>query len=125
MPGGKWHAPWVPYALYGTVDYIYGWPAYHAKNGFTSAQAMLNLIESATYIFYLYVVARHGYTLVRGRGGKTKEVKKDLQWFFTRNKRVPGRLGAVALLVVFSGCVMTLSKTTLYCKSFSLSSRQL
>ncbi|MCJ1254802.1 hypothetical protein MMC24_002618 [Lignoscripta atroalba] len=38
MPGGWLHSPiWVPYALYGTVDYIYGFPAWEARNGFTAA----------------------------------------------------------------------------------------
>lgn len=39
MPGGKFHSPfWTPYALYGTVDYMYGWPAWNNHNGFTAAK---------------------------------------------------------------------------------------
>jgi hypothetical protein len=42
MPGGKFHSPiWTPYALYGTVDYMYGWPAWNAGIGFTAAQGSL------------------------------------------------------------------------------------
>ncbi|KAL1961310.1 hypothetical protein VTO42DRAFT_38 [Malbranchea cinnamomea] len=114
MPGGKWHTPWIPYALYGAIDYIYGWPAYHAKNGFTSAQAALNVVESGVYIIYLISVWRHGYSTVGGRARKAERTRKDLRWFFIGNKKVPGREGAVALLVVFSGCVVTFSKTLLY-----------
>lgn len=48
MPGGRVHSPiWTPYALYGTVDYIYGWPAWNDGVGFTAAQGFLNIIESA------------------------------------------------------------------------------
>ncbi|TKA75922.1 hypothetical protein B0A49_04629 [Cryomyces minteri] len=60
-PGGKYHSPvWVPYALYGTIDYIYGWPAYNAHNGFTAAQGTLNIVESIGYVVYLWIVYTHG-----------------------------------------------------------------
>src|SRR5437667_9993576 len=61
MPGGAIHAPlWSPYELYGQVDYVYGWPAWEANNGFTASQAMLNLVESVMYSVYLWMVYKHG-----------------------------------------------------------------
>ena len=102
MPGGKFHSPfWTPYALYGTVDYMYGWPAWNNHNGFTAAQGTLNLLESIMYCWYLYVV---GSQVVDWsyEGIKTLEVK--------------GKGVNLAVLVGFSGAVMTVSKTLLYCE---------
>ncbi|KAL2822494.1 hypothetical protein BJX63DRAFT_122029 [Aspergillus granulosus] len=119
MPGGKWHSPmWSPYALYATVDYIYGWPAYNSNNGFTAAQTYLNLVETAAYLYYLWVVYRHGTPAAgASRGNKSQ----GLWSVFTGDRVVSGRTGAIALLVVFSASVMTLSKTILYCKRRSTS----
>ncbi|GES60813.1 C6 transcription factor [Aspergillus terreus] len=112
MPGNKLHSPiWTPYALYGTIDYIYGWPAFNARNGFTAAQTILNIVESAAYIYYLWIVYTYGTSTSGGRGSKTK---KDVKWLLTADKVVPGRLGATALLVAYSASLMTLSKTVLY-----------
>ncbi|KAL4896632.1 hypothetical protein BDV59DRAFT_198990 [Aspergillus ambiguus] len=112
MPGNKLHSPiWTPYALYGTIDYIYGWPAFNARNGFTAAQTVLNIIESAAYVYYLWMVYKYGTSATGGRGKKTK---KDLKWLVTGEKVVAGRVGAIALLVAYSASLMTLSKTVLY-----------
>lgn len=116
MPGGKWHIPWTPYALYGTIDYMYGWPAFDARNGFTSGQAVMNLVEVAIYIYYLVVVGKYGQTAEKSHRGKVKKEKKGVRWFFTQRKVVDGRIAAVALVLVFSSFVMTTSKTVLYCK---------
>jgi hypothetical protein len=117
MPGGKFHSPiWTPYALYGTVDYIYGWPAFNARNGFTAAQGVLNLIESAGYIFYLAVVFQYGTTATSSGRVSTKKVKKGLTWFLFEEKIVAGRIGSLALLLAFGDSVATFSKTVLYCK---------
>lgn len=96
MPDGWLHSPiWTPYALYGEVDYIYGWKAWNEHNGFTAAQTALNVIESIGYIAYLWVVWRFG----------------------EGEKRVlPNAWGGVACLVGFGLCVMTVSKTALYCE---------
>ncbi|QKX56641.1 uncharacterized protein TRUGW13939_03747 [Talaromyces rugulosus] len=115
MPGGKFHSPiWTPYALYGTVDYIYGWPAFNARNGFTAAQALLNVIETIGYISYLAVVYVYGTSATNTGRASTKRVKKGLSWFLLDEKVVPGRIGGLALLIAFSASVMTLSKTVLY-----------
>jgi len=94
MEGGWMHWPlWVPYQLYGEIDYVYGWPAVKNNDGFTSAQGLLNAIETAMYLAYLWVVFK--------RGDQGKRV-------------VSGREGATAVLIGFSAAVMTLSKTVLY-----------
>lgn len=123
MPGGSWHSPfWTPYELYGKIDYIYGWPAWEARNGFTAAQASLNIVETIAYMYYLWVVwgkseVVPGTGAGQGIKGETKALKKKgLKWFVIAQKNLAGRQGALALLVVFSASVMTLSKTVLYCK---------
>ncbi|RAK78308.1 uncharacterized protein BO72DRAFT_447357 [Aspergillus fijiensis CBS 313.89] len=115
MPGHSLHSPlWTPYALYGTIDYIYGWPAFNARNGFTAAQTVLNLFESTGYLYYLAVVYRHGTSLTaNGRGGQ-RHPHKGVGWFLRETKVVAGRTGALALLVAYSASVMTLGKTILY-----------
>ncbi|KAJ5246166.1 hypothetical protein N7468_001149 [Penicillium chermesinum] len=113
MPGGSLHSPiWTPYALYSTVDYIYGWPALEAHNGFTAAQTVLNLVETVAYAYYLWIVYRHGATVASGRGAPKQQ--KGLVWLLTGEKVVAGQTGAIALLIAYSASVMTLSKTVLY-----------
>lgn len=115
MPGGKFHSPiWTPYGLYGTIDYVYGWPAINARNGFTSAQGLLNLFETITYVYYLAVVYIHGTTATSSGRASTKKIRKSLSWFLFEDKVVPGRIGSLALLIAFSGSVATFSKTVLY-----------
>ncbi|EEQ83769.1 uncharacterized protein BDCG_00574 [Blastomyces dermatitidis ER-3] len=112
MPGGSLHYIWSPYALYGTIDYIYGWPAWNNRNGFTSAQSLMNLVETACYLFYLFVLFNYGTTSnYKGENKGKSATKGD---FFAPRRSIGGRLGAIALLVVFSGSVMTVSKTVLY-----------
>lgn len=116
MPGGWLHSPiWTPYALYGTVDYVYGWPAFNARNGFTAAQGFMNLVETACYLFYLWAVFSHGEVDDSG-GGKKKTKKKSAMERLVQDRVVMGRPGALALLVVSGAMTMTLSKTLLYCE---------
>lgn len=96
MPGGWAHAPlWTPYALYGTVDHMYGVKQWAAGNGFTAAQACLNVVETVLYLLYL-----------------------GLWWWRQRvsggDRRVAGRAGALAVVLGLSASVMTVSKTVLY-----------
>lgn len=98
MEGGAAHWPlWLPYKLYGEVDHIYGWKAFHANNGFTAAQGLLNVVETLMYAVYLWLWYSRGEATAHGRV-------------------VTGRPGALAVLIGFSAAVMTLSKTFLYCK---------
>lgn len=118
MPGNKLHSPlWTPYALYGTIDHIYGWPAFNARNGFTAAQTVLNLVESAAYIYYLSIIYKYGVSTVPSSGrARSKKSQKGIRWFLKGEKMVFGRSGAAALLVAYSASLMTLGKTVLYCK---------
>ncbi|KAI1617279.1 hypothetical protein EDD36DRAFT_159424 [Exophiala viscosa] len=109
MPGGKFHSPiWKPYALYGTVDYVYGWPAWNNHVGFSAAQASLNAVETAMYIYYLRVLFNHG--------AKNFFVFQNLDEFIkgSDESAITGPDVAMAVLVLFSAAVMTLSKTILY-----------
>lgn len=108
MEGGFLHWPlYVPYKLYGEVDHVYGWKSFDAKNGFTSAQGLLNAVETAMYLYYLWVVYSKGVAVAAADGQKQQS-----------RRAVQGRDGAFAVLVGFSAAVMTLSKTVLYCKIF-------
>jgi len=55
MPGGDLHWIWKPYGIYMNIDYIYGLPALLERNGFTNAQAMMNVVETLLNILYLYL----------------------------------------------------------------------
>jgi len=55
MKGGDLHWIWKPYALYQEVDYVYGVRALENNEGFTSAQSLLNLIETALNVYYVYL----------------------------------------------------------------------
>ncbi|ERF72623.1 hypothetical protein EPUS_05677 [Endocarpon pusillum Z07020] len=112
MPGGKFHSPiWTPYALYGTIDYVYGWPAWNEREGFTAAQASLNAVETVFYGYYLWVL------WARARAPHGAGQRKDIAWFVGASEEGRRKIvenGGVAVLLVFSGAVMTLSKTVLY-----------
>jgi len=112
MPGGSLHWPiWAPYELYGRVDYIYGWKAFNERNGFTSAQGFLNIVETLMYLYYLYIIYASGkQSKVQGRGAP----KPSAIGFLGEQRFVDGQKGAIAVLVAYSAAVMTVSKTVLY-----------
>lgn len=114
MPGGSLHWPlWVPYELYGKVDYIYGWKAFNERNGFTAAQGLLNIVETLMYGYYLYILYVYGVpSKSQGRGAPSPSTAGVLG----QQRYVDGQQGAVAVLVGYSAAVMTVSKTVLYCK---------
>jgi len=112
MPGGSLHWPlYVPYELYGKVDYIYGWKAFNEHNGFTSAQGLLNIVESLMYGYYLYILYAYGrQSKAQGRGAP----KASTIGFLGQQRYVDGQMGALAVLVAYSAAIMTVSKTVLY-----------
>ncbi|KAF2091567.1 hypothetical protein K490DRAFT_33011 [Saccharata proteae CBS 121410] len=112
MPGGALHWPiWQPYELYGTVDYVYGWPAWNAHNGFTAAQGSLNIVETVMYLYYAAMVWKFGrQRAVEGTGAPTKE---KVGWL-GESRTIGGSVAGKAVLVGFAAAVMTLSKTVLY-----------
>ncbi|KJZ74955.1 hypothetical protein HIM_05686 [Hirsutella minnesotensis 3608] len=108
MEGGRWHWPlYVPYKLYGTVDYVYGWRAFEMRNGFTAAQGFLNLVETLMYLAYLWLYYSAPSSVSSDAAAAARPASP-------RTKALRGRGGATALLIGFSAAVMTLSKTVLY-----------
>ncbi|TLD29285.1 hypothetical protein PspLS_04061, partial [Pyricularia sp. CBS 133598] len=100
MPGGSWHSPiWVPYALYGSVDYVYGRDRWEAGDGFCGAQGTMNIVESLMYLAYVWIW--HSNKTAAGASGDARGA-------------VTGRPAGLAMLIMFSACVMTVSKTVLY-----------
>ncbi|ODN76401.1 uroporphyrinogen-III C-methyltransferase [Cryptococcus wingfieldii CBS 7118] len=87
--GGDLAWIWKPDNNYGEIDYIYGWKAYNEGDGFTAAQATLNLLEVTLAVIYLYL--RHSSP---------------------RHSSAPYH--SSALLVGFASALMTWSKTVLY-----------
>lgn len=107
MPGDSLHWPiWVLYAPYTRTDYMYGWKALNENNGFTSAQATMNVPETLLYVYYLHLVYSQGTQLRATHGGAKP-------WFFAK-RYVTGQPGALATMAAFTASVMTFSKTLLY-----------
>ncbi|TKA23833.1 hypothetical protein B0A50_06968 [Salinomyces thailandicus] len=116
MPGGYLHAPlWTPYALYGTVDYIYGFKAWDARNGFTMAQGTINLFETVAYMVYLYMMYAYGEReeATQGRGAPDQE---ELRGWRTlgQSRTVHGDVAVKAVLLGYSTAFLTFTKTVLY-----------
>lgn len=112
MAGGWLQYPlWQPYDLYATVDYIYGWPAFERRDGFTAAQASMNVLETIGYFYYLWLLYVYGQQeSVDGRGAMSR---KRMGWF-AHAQAVHGKWAGRAALVLFGVSLMTLSKTVLY-----------
>jgi hypothetical protein len=107
MPGGKLHRPlWVPYELYGTVDYLYGFPALESRDGFTGAQGAMNVVETLAYAVYLYIAFAYGRPEMRKKGPVA----------LLGRRKIVGKEAGLAVLIGFAAAVMTLSKTVLYCE---------
>lgn len=99
MIGGDLHSPiFVPYKLYSRVDLIYGFPAIVENDGFTGAQAWLNVVETLGYLIYMAIVWKAG----------TSHGPSRLK------RKIKGIWGASAALLGFAMSVMTVSKTILY-----------
>ncbi|KAK6434473.1 hypothetical protein LTR95_009341 [Oleoguttula sp. CCFEE 5521] len=115
LPGGWLHAPiWSAYELYGRVDMVYSPAAYWNGLGFTGAQGTVNLIETAMYGVYLYIVYAYGKSDGRqGRGAPEKEPLGVLGKL-AESRTLEGREAAVAVLVGYSTFGLTFAKTILY-----------
>lgn len=125
MPGGFLHSPlWVPYALYGTIDHVYGFRAWEAHNGFTAAQSALNAVETvayATYLWWVWRFGRDGEGRVGKRGpGRPRKDGTVGREVVAGKRVVKGRWAGRAVLVGFAASVVTVSKTVLYCESRGL-----
>ncbi|SAM07962.1 hypothetical protein [Absidia glauca] len=58
MEGGSLNFLWRPYNLYAKIDHFYGIQALEANDGFTGAQAFLNVVESILNLTYLYLASQ-------------------------------------------------------------------
>lgn len=100
--GGVLHWPlYVPYRLYAQVDHVYSRRAWDANSGFSGAQSALNAVETLVYFAYLYLFFARRDAPAAGAGNARRSIS--------------GKDGALTVLVGFSGALMTLSKTVLYC----------
>ncbi|KAK1833650.1 hypothetical protein QBC39DRAFT_302500 [Podospora conica] len=98
MPGGKWHWPvWAPYAIQCELDWTYGWKEWNAGGGWNTAQTVVNGLETAGYLGYLWI----WWANARAAEGKG-------------NGAVTGRAAALAVLVGYSAFLTTFVKTVLY-----------
>jgi hypothetical protein len=95
FPGGKYHWPiWTPYAIQAELDYTYGIKKWEEGDGFNGAQSAVNLVENVIYLVYLGLWWRE-----RSASGKGE---------------LKGRVGATAVMVLYTGLVTTFGKTVLY-----------
>lgn len=120
MEGGSLHRYiWQPYALYGTIDYSYGAIGWNTKNGFVTAQGIMNVFETAMYIWYLAVLGLRvstGDGFVRGVASKLNVFARTANAGGEEKSKivVHGPGVALAVIVCFTSAVMTLSKTLIY-----------
>ncbi|GAA5936839.1 hypothetical protein JCM3775_002722 [Rhodotorula graminis] len=82
MAGGDLHWLWSPYALYEKVDLVYSRSWYDRRDGFTSAQAIMNIVESVLNIVYLWLARRESpeAVLVGFTGATMTSAKTILYW---------------------------------------------
>ncbi|KAI9803737.1 MAG: hypothetical protein M1833_000649 [Piccolia ochrophora] len=111
MEGGWLHPIFKPYALYATIDYQYGWPAWENRSGFTAAQSSVNIVETLMYASYLWIVFTSGrQTSTQGKGAPHPA---SAGWL-GQGRVVPGEKGVLAVLIAYAAAVMTVAKTSLY-----------
>lgn len=117
MPGGWLHKPiWGPYELYGRVDYVYGLPAWESHSGWTAAQTYFNVLETMAYFVYLGIVYTYGEPeAIQGRGAPDKSAMGRFK-ALSESQTLTGRVAVYAVLLGYSTCFLTFSKTVLYCK---------
>lgn len=115
MPNGSLHSPiWKPYALYGTIDYVYGMKAWQEKNGWTAAQGSVNALETALYLVYLYIVYTYGEPETKqGRGAPKKSAMGSLA-ALSESRTLYGRLAVSSVLLGYTVAQVTFWKTVLY-----------
>lgn len=115
MPGGSLHKPlWVPYGLYGTIDHVYGFKAYHAHEGWTAAQGSINALETLAYGVYLYIVYAVGQQEPRQGAGAPDKSTMGRFRALSESRTVYGQVAAAAVLIAYSTAFLTFWKTVLY-----------
>ncbi|KAJ7895062.1 hypothetical protein B0H13DRAFT_2234576 [Mycena leptocephala] len=86
MVGGDLYWFWQPYEQYGMVDHVYGAKAFEDGDGFASAAAILNLLETFANIAYLigtHVYETRAAPLV-GYTGATATLAKTILYSLTQ-----------------------------------------
>lgn len=87
--------------------------AWEQADGFTGAQALVNLLECSGYGVYLLIVYMYG----RETSGKGRGAPEGLRGYMSRLARpraVEGSMGSLAAVLGFAIAVATFSKTMLY-----------
>jgi hypothetical protein len=82
-------------------------------NRFTAAQTALNVAETLMYVYYLYICYAHGTPSVTQGRGSPRLISGG---FLSQQRSIDGKQGVIAVLVGYTACVMTVSKTVLYCE---------
>jgi hypothetical protein len=101
LPGGKWHDRYFSrtFAIWASIDRSYGDQGWLDQDGFVLAQSVINMVEAFLCVYYVWTIWKSG------NGGLRAPVS--------------GRAGARALLIGLCAGYVTLTKTSLYCKSYS------
>ncbi|KAH9964869.1 hypothetical protein BC827DRAFT_1185639 [Russula dissimulans] len=83
MVGGDLHWIWEPYGIYQDIDWTYGVKALRDNNGFTNAQSVLNLVETAVNVFYVYLahVAKYPSASVVGFASAVMTLSKTVLYW--------------------------------------------
>ncbi|KAK7045394.1 hypothetical protein VNI00_007645 [Paramarasmius palmivorus] len=84
MVGGDLHFLWAPYTLQQEVDLLYSAKTYEEGGGFTNAQALMNLVETA--LSFVYLLGKSG--VLQGRFKKVAELLGFLSAGMTFGKTV-------------------------------------
>jgi hypothetical protein len=93
------------------VDFFYGWPALEAHDGFTAAQSIMNIVETVMYFAYLWIVYTYGFRESDKSGKGTSNA-------ILGRRKIVGKEAGLAVLIIWSAAVMTVSKTLIYRKCF-------
>jgi hypothetical protein len=105
MPGGPIHRPfWTAYGLYGRVDHLYGFPGLDRGDGLVAAYAVMNFLESCSYLWCAWRLFHDGKINQRRNGAWLQE------------RYVNGRMASKVLLVTFATSLVVCAKTILYGK---------
>lgn len=93
---------------------MYGRSAFNERDGWPSAQALFNIIETSCYVWYVLSVVRYSVE----RTGETAEIERR-HWQLG-NKMVTGERGIAMAMVLCGAILVTAVKTALYCMFLSL-----
>jgi hypothetical protein len=96
------------------VDKIYGFKAYNAGEGWTAAQAAVNVVETMAYIAYLYVVYKHGEQEPRQGAGAPDRSTLGQFRALAESRTVTGHCAGMAVITAYTAATVTFWKTIIY-----------